>query len=436
MLSCPLLSGQNSTMVYLQRLFWSCLLLCVCLVAYAAPESLSIAVDDDTDMPVLHFPADGDTAILWLPSESGVIEQERVAAQHLADSGIEVWLADTFSAYFLPTVGSSIEQMPPDHIAALIENLRQKSHKRLYLVGPGRGALLLLGGARAWQLAHPRAQPLGGAILISPKLYLQTPEPGLEGRFMPVVRATDLPVYLLQPSKSIWRWKLSQIVPALSESGSDVYVRILDDVRDRFYYRPDAVPAEDAMAKRLPELVAAAAAQLRWSDERRRHPAAQLRQAKPDLEQQTDRSLRPYQGDPQPPELRLVGVDGKQHDLQDQTGKVVLVNFWATWCPPCVHEMPSIQRLKDKFHGQPFRILAVNMAEPPDTVRHFLDNVVNVEFPVLLDSDGAALGRWKVFAFPTTYVVGKQGKIRYALFGAIDWDNPDVLAKVRGLLNE
>ncbi len=436
MVSCRLLSVQNSSMVYLQRLAWSCLLLCVCLAAHAAPESLSIAVDADTDMPVLHYPADGDTAVLWLPSESGVIEQERTAAQHLADAGIEVWLADTFSAYFLPTVGSSIEQMPPEHIATLIDDLQRKSHKRLYLVGPGRGALLLLSGARAWQLAHPQAQPLGGAILISPKLFLQTPEPGLEGQFMPVVRATDLPVYLLQPAKSIWRWKLRQIVPALSESGSDVYVRMLDDVRDRFYYRPDAVPAEEAMAKRLPALLAAAIAQLRWSNERRRHPAAELRQAKPDLEEQTDRSLRAYQGDPQPPELRLMGVDGKQHDLQAQTGNVVLVNFWATWCPPCVHEMPSIQRLKDQFKGQPFRILAVNMAEQADTVRNFLDKVVKVEFPVLLDSDGAALGRWKVFAFPTTYVVGKHGKIRYALFGAIDWDNPDVIAKVRGLLNE
>lgn len=412
------------------------LLMLLSFGAVAEPQNESFPLDDTADMPVTHYAGSGSVAVLWLPSESGVIEQERKVAQQLADAGIDVWLADPFSAYFLPTVESSIEQMPAEHIAKLIEHVRAKSGKRVYLVAPGRGALLLLRGAREWQLRHPDAPPLGGAILISPKLYLQTPEPGLEGEFMPVVEATDLPLYILQPSKSIWRWKLRRIVPALSTSGSDVYVRMLDGVRDRFYYRPDAVATEEAMAKRLPALLAAAVAQLGWSNHRARHPAAELKHAKADLEERTDRTLRAYQGDPTPPPLQLQGLKGEDYALKNETGNVVLVNFWATWCPPCVHEMPSMQRLKEKFKGRPFRILAVNMAEDPQTVQDFLHNVVKVDFPILLDRDGAALGHWKVFAFPTTYVVGKQGKIRYALFGAIDWDNPDVIAKVSGLLDE
>lgn len=424
-------------MSYLRHLWCSVMLLCLAFAAAAAePQNVSVRLDDTTDMPVQHYAGNGEAALLWLPSESGVIEQERALARHLSDAGIEVWLADPFSAYFLPTVESSMDQIPAEHLATLIDQVRERSGKRLFLVGPGRGALLALEGARAWQLAHPQAQPLGGAILISPKLYLQTPEPGLEGEFMPVVRATDLPIYILQPAKSVWRWKLRQIVPALSESGSDVYVRMLDEVRDRFYYRPDAVADEEAMAKQLPALLAVATAHLTWSNKRPRQPAAQLREAKRDLSERTDRTLRKYQGDPKPPALQLTGLRGERYDLEAEKGNVVLVNFWATWCPPCVHEMPSMQRLKEKFAGEPFRILAVNMAEDPATVRDFLDRVVQVDFPILMDRDGAALGRWKVFAFPTTYVVGKHGRIRYALFGAIDWDNPDVVAKVEGLLEE
>jgi peroxiredoxin len=95
-----------------------------------------------------------------------------------------------------------------------------------------------------------------------------------------------------------------------------------------------------------------------------------------------------------------------------------------------------MQRLKDKLAGKPFTILGVNMAEEPGEVRDFLSKIVHVDFPILLDRDGAALGRWKVFAFPTNYVVDKRGRIRYAMFGAIDWDNPDVVTKIEGLLAE
>ncbi|WP_333843645.1 TlpA disulfide reductase family protein, partial [Pelomicrobium sp.] len=133
------------------------------------------------------------------------------------------------------------------------------------------------------------------------------------------------------------------------------------------------------------------------------------------------------------PPLALPDLSGRVHRLEDYRGQVVLVNFWATWCPPCRAEMPSMQRLQDKLAGRPFAILAVDMGETEAEVRDFLKEVP-VRFPILLDKDGAALRAWKVRAFPTSFVVDTEGRVRYSLFGAKEWDDPDALEKIGVLL--
>lgn len=144
------------------------------------------------------------------------------------------------------------------------------------------------------------------------------------------------------------------------------------------------------------------------------------------------RELQIYKGGATPP-LVLKDLNGKTHDLKQYRGKVVLINFWATWCPPCRAEMPSMQRLKNKMAGKPFVILAVDMGETESEVQAFIQQI-KTDFTVMMDKDGRALKTWKVFAFPTTYVVDAQGKIRYGLYGASEWDTPDKIAKITQLL--
>jgi DsbE subfamily thiol:disulfide oxidoreductase len=124
------------------------------------------------------------------------------------------------------------------------------------------------------------------------------------------------------------------------------------------------------------------------------------------------------------PALVLKDLDGNSQDLAQYRGKVVLVNFWATWCPPCRAEMPSMQRLKTAMHGKPFAILAVDMAETEQEIRDFLKEFkdTKIDFTILLDPKGAAMKDWKVHVFPTSFIVDPEGNIRYAVAGSIEWD--------------
>ncbi|MGW8248766.1 MAG: TlpA family protein disulfide reductase [Acidiferrobacterales bacterium] len=136
------------------------------------------------------------------------------------------------------------------------------------------------------------------------------------------------------------------------------------------------------------------------------------------------------------PTLRLPDLAGKSVNLQDFKGQVVLVNFWASWCPPCREEMPSLWKLLNEFRGKPFRVIAVNMAETKTEVNTFLPAAMKRDFVVLMDRQGEVLKQWKVPAFPTSYVIDKRGRLRYRLVGPAEWDSFDNKELVKKLLTE
>ncbi len=145
--------------------------------------------------------------------------------------------------------------------------------------------------------------------------------------------------------------------------------------------------------------------------------------------------LQPYDGFLQSPKLALEDLGGRQHSLSNLQGQVVLVNFWATWCPPCIIEMPSMQRLKDKLAGRPFKILAVNVKESEGTIWKF-HKLVKVDFPLLLDRDGRASEDWQVVVYPSSYLVDATGRIRYQVTGMLEWDAPEVVGAIEALMGE
>jgi peroxiredoxin len=127
-------------------------------------------------------------------------------------------------------------------------------------------------------------------------------------------------------------------------------------------------------------------------------------------------------------------LDGKPVTLSDYRGKVVFLNFWATWCPPCRSEMPAMQALYERLKGRGLVILAIDLAEKPDVVRQYIRSN-KLTFPVLLDSSGEVGGAWGAESIPTTYIIDKGGKIIARGVGAQwKWDSPEIVALFERLL--
>jgi thiol-disulfide isomerase/thioredoxin len=136
-------------------------------------------------------------------------------------------------------------------------------------------------------------------------------------------------------------------------------------------------------------------------------------------------------------DFTLPDLDGKPQRLADYRGKVVLVNFWATWCPPCRREMPSMERLRQKFKDQAFVILAINQQEDPDQVFVFTGQLEpSPTFPILMDRDSMVSHAWGVQGLPASFIVDKQGRVVYRAMGGREFDHPAMEQAVRDLLKK
>jgi len=135
------------------------------------------------------------------------------------------------------------------------------------------------------------------------------------------------------------------------------------------------------------------------------------------------------------PDFTLTDMQGKHVSLSDLKGKVVILNFWATWCPPCKEEMPSMERLYRQFKDQGLVIVAVNVEKDGrGAVQSFLQRSPYT-FPILLDSDAEVQNLYKVFRFPETFILDRNGMVVEKVVGAIDWTSSQAVQLINFLLN-
>lgn len=137
-------------------------------------------------------------------------------------------------------------------------------------------------------------------------------------------------------------------------------------------------------------------------------------------------------GNPAAPAFTLPDLDGRQVHFADFSGRVALVNFWATWCPPCRAEIPSMERAWAKLKPAGVAMIAVHVGGDSDKIWSFLAEF-NISFSVLIDKSSMVSKSWQTIGLPTTFVTDAQGRKALRAIGGREWDHPDLIASILAL---
>jgi len=418
-----------STRIRLTCLGFLLVVLGVPVFPVAAADELVMTAYDDEEISVTRFPAEGEYLMIWLAPEYGFRKAHRALAERMPEQHIEVWQSDITESLFMTPGTNSIKQLDGSYVADLIDYAYAETGKKIVVAGDSYGAMSALRGARQWQHRNRGGNYLLGAILFTPYSYAYLPELGLAPEYLPIVEATNIPLMIYQAQNSAIANQFGALQEKLRKHDSPIYTRKVAGVMSLFYeeepteaMREGALPIPSSIRQMLPILA---------HHEVPGQPAALA--ASVDSKSGVDIYLKDFKGRSQPPSIDLQDVSGNRLQRTDFAGKVSVVNFWATWCPPCIEEIPSLNRLKQKMQGRPFELISINYAEDKTTVLDFMQRI-KVEFPVLLDTSGEHAKSWKVISYPSTFVIDMQGNIRYGVNAAIEWDSPQLVQRLEALM--
>jgi peroxiredoxin len=146
--------------------------------------------------------------------------------------------------------------------------------------------------------------------------------------------------------------------------------------------------------------------------------------------QEKDDGLRPGAA---VPDFRLLSLAGGTTDLGSLRGRVVLVNFWATWCPPCVAEMPSLERLHRTLGPEGLVVVGISEDAEEKAARDFVQRL-GLTFPILRDAGAHTAAAYRASGYPETFLIGGDGTLLRTFVGPAEWDTPEALGYFRGLL--
>jgi peroxiredoxin len=397
-----------------------------------ASKKFELNLSSEATINITKFGDHGDR-ILWIPSERGVnTTKHSTLLNAVANQQHEVWLADLHESYFIPAGRSSYTKIPVSDIAELIQKSLPDDNRKLFIVTTGRGAVLSLLALNQLQNTAGSNEQIGGIVMLHPNFQAETPTPGVAMEYLPIVDITQQAIFIIQPKKSNGFWYLDKLVARLSDAGSQVYSRIIDQASDGYHVKPDASGIEDQKARELPGQISHAIQLLAHTKIESREKVSTA--IEPWKISPLSDSLQAYPGNSIAPALKLESTEDKTYNLEEYRGKVVVLNFWGTWCTPCIKEIPSLERLQKSFSKNELVVLSVTTGESKKEIQAFLKKVP-ADFPVLLNPDGSTVKQWKIVAFPTTFVIDQRGEIQLAYFGGLEWDEPGVIKQLRNIVD-
>ena len=403
-------------------------------------KELNISLSTELTVPVTEYSANNKTLLIWIPSEFGIFPKKQApVARGLSMRGIDVWYADLHDAYFVQRGRNSVDKFKATDIGLLMLKAIDKGYTKITLIGSAGSARPLLRAARYWQSKNSSSKNLKhlntlvGLILFHPSLYASRPDAGVEAQFIPETFATNVPVYIIQPTFSTAIYRVRHLLKSIRSAGAPVWIHFLHDVKDGFQANISRHQRQIDIKTRqqLPSYLASAIK--RMSLKSIPSTLAVLPKYIPKT-QDTLPGLKPFNAQTIRT-LSLTDIKDKTKSLKSFRGEVLLVSFWASWCPPCIREMPSINRLSQHFKNKKFRVVSVNIGETKADINKFL-NKHSLRGEVLMDPTLNAYKKWKIYVIPSNFLIDKNGKMRYTSIGAVDWDTKPIRNIINKLIAE
>lgn len=388
---------------------------------------LTVTTSSDIDISVDRFTSTanktpGKYLIIWVAPEYGFRVNHRSMAQLLTEQNIEVWQSNIVESLFMPQGSSSLKKLDGKNIADLIEYAHKTTGKKIIVAGDSYASVSALMGAHQWQSRKHKSAYLVGAILFSPYSYAYIPTLGTDPVYMPVVNATNIPLMIYQTKSSGSINQFKSLLEKLQQHNNPVYTKMIPDIMSLFYNEnpTDAIKSHiKAVAPNIKKMIGILDKKIIPENP---VPLASREKIKSGI----DIDLKKFRGNTEPLAINLLDAHGELFNKSNFNNRVTVVNFWATWCPPCVEEIPSLNRLKQKMEGKPFDLISINYAEDKQVILDFLKDV-DVDYPVLMDQNGNFAKKWNVITYPSTFLIDKNGKIIYGVNSAIIWDAPEII---------
>ncbi len=368
---------------------------------------------------------------LWINENAWPNNGDATVIQGLTKSG-SVWYLDTAEALFIDRSRMRIRGLDGRFVKDLME-LASQSYEEIVIVSLDVASVPVLRGLHLWQETAGKSQlkRLKNVVLLYPSLFVNAPAAGEIPELFPISYHSALPITILQPEHGAQANTIGMTAKALKMGGSLVNTIQVPIATDGYYKFQDIRQmAEDAII-RIPAVTDAKIERVKQLN----YQVMNLDPLSHEIPQ--SRIIAGFVKLDEPKAMQAFSLPTLKGDTiqvpESYKGKALLVNFWATWCPHCVEEIPSMNRALKQLDEDRFAMISVSYKDTRETMQEFVKQI-QVDFPILMDYDGKVSQQWKVFAYPSSFLIDANGKIHYSINAGSIWDSPEMLSYLREVM--